>query len=88
MSKRNFWKDGYAAEDFYRKLINVNPIKYVSNREEARAIADIANEILREELEKQAVVYSTQGFESFWSKHKDPGSTHTARLVAIEETKK
>ena len=93
MTKRNFWKDGFTAEDFecFCLMDNVeHGVKCMAKRQ-----ADHANEILREELEKQAVVYFDDeetmneiGYFEGNIKRPKEYHTHTARLVAIEEIKK
>lgn len=52
-------------------------------------IAEIANEIIRKELEKAPRVYQTRpdGGSEWWP-HKAAGDTHSAHLICIKEIKR
>lgn len=83
---RDFWKDGFRAEDFY----NGTPFKGNNFKEQ---LAERANAILKRELEKADQVFLVEHCGYKWltfhndGDTKSKGVTHQARLVAIEKIK-
>lgn len=83
MTNRN-WLAPFQAEDF-AGLYGTPIAKW--KLDELAKIADAANAIIRQMVEASPRVYSAEGFESFWSKHKDPASDRAGYVVAIEPLK-